>query len=100
MSIKGTQARAARILVQWPRAHVARLARIEEEALGAFETHCQSLDDDAVQRLRLALESGGAVFLPEDSDGGIGVRLKFPSKDVRAIDRMENEGGAYGSDDV
>ncbi len=100
MSIKGTQARAARILVQWPRAHVARLARIEEEVLSAFETNCQPLDAEETQRLRHVLETGGAVFLPEDDDGGMGVRLKFPSKDVRAIDRMENEGGAYGSDDI
>lgn len=100
MTIIGPQARAARALVRWPRDHVARAAGLDEEVLLAFETGGTDLDPDARHRLRLALEAGGAVFLPENRDGGIGVRLKFTTKDVRAIDRMENEGGAYGSDDV
>lgn len=100
MTITGPQARAARVLVQWPRAYVARIADVREEALSAFETGGADLDEDAKRRLYLVLESGGAVFLPEDEDGGVGVRLKFTAKDVRAIDRMENEGGAIGSDDV
>lgn len=100
MTIIGVQARAARILVQWPRDHVARLAGVSEAALQAFETGNGELDAEACHRLRNTLESGGAIFLPEDRNSGIGVRLKFTTKDVRAIDRMENEGGAYGADDV
>ena len=100
MTIIGPQARAARILVQWPRAHVAQKADVSEDDLLAFETGAGTLDADADLRLQKVLESGGAVFLPEDEDGGVGVRLKFTAKDVRALDQMENEGGAYGSDDV
>ena len=51
-------------------------------------------------RLRDALERGGAVFIGEDNSGGLGVRLKFNAKDVRAINRMEGEGGPVGTDDV
>lgn len=51
-------------------------------------------------RLRDALERGGAVFIREDNSGGLGVRLKFNAKDVRAINRMEGEGGPVGTDDV
>jgi hypothetical protein len=40
------------------------------------------------------------VLIPEDSGGGIGVRLRFNSRDVRAINRLEGEGGAVGEDDV
>ncbi|SCW55112.1 hypothetical protein SAMN02927924_01272 [Sphingobium faniae] len=100
MAITGPQARAARILVQWPRDHVARLAELEYEVLSAFETGGGHLDAEALLRLQKALESGGAIFLMDGQGGGIGVRLKFTAKDVRAIDRMENEGGPYGSDDV
>ncbi|OYW88825.1 MAG: DNA-binding protein [Sphingobium sp. 32-64-5] len=100
MIFTGPQARAARVLVQWPRHHVARLANVPEAALTAFETGGMALDEDARQRLCLALESGGAIFLPEDEHGGVGVRLKFTAKDARAVNRMENEGGPVGSDDV
>jgi hypothetical protein len=100
MTITGPQARAARILVQWPREYVARKADLSGEDLLAFETGAGIFDADASLRLRKVLELGGAVFLPEDADGGVGVRLKFTAKDARALDRMENEGGAYGSDDV
>ncbi|BAV63044.1 DNA-binding protein [Sphingobium cloacae] len=100
MAITGPQARAARILVQWPRDHVARLAELESAALSAFETGGGDLDAQALLHLRKALEAGGAVFLAEDEGGGIGVRLKFTVREARAIDRMENEGGPPGSDDV
>ncbi len=100
MTIIGAQARAARALIRLPRDHVARTAGLDEDTLRAFETGDANLDTDTLHRLRVALEAGGAVFLPETREGGIGVRLKFPAKDVRAIDGLENEGGAYGSDDV
>ena len=100
MTITGPQARAARALVQWPRDHTAKTAGLDEQTLRAFETGDAELDPDSLHRLRIALEAGGAVFLPENHDGGIGVRLKFTAKDVRALNRLENEGGAYGSDDV
>ncbi len=100
MTITGREARAARALVQWPRDHVARRAELAEDALAAFETGLADLDSGEKQRLKEALELGGAIFIPEDALGGIGVRLKFTARDVRQIDRLENEGGAHGSDDV
>lgn len=100
MTIAGREARAARALVQWPRDHVARAAGLSEEALAAFETGVADLDPAERRRLKDALEAGGAMFLPEDALGGVGVRLKFTRKDVRQIDRLENEGGPSGSDDV
>lgn len=100
MIYTGPQARAARILVQWPRDHVARLAEVTEAALTAFESGGGELDEAERGRLCAALESGGAIFLAEDENGGVGVRLKFTAKDARAINRMENEGGPVGSDDV
>lgn len=100
MSITGPQARAARALAQWPRDHVARLAGWDETALADFEGGRGDPGEDEKARLRHALEEGGALFLPEDQAGGIGVRLKFTARDVRAINRLEGEGGPVGSDDV
>ena len=100
MTITGPLARAARALVQWPRDHVARLAAIDEAALAEFESGRDDPGDSAKARLRHTLEEGGAMFLPEDHSGGIGVRLKFTAKDAKAINRMEGEGGPVGSDDV
>ncbi|KEZ18606.1 hypothetical protein CP98_02638 [Sphingobium yanoikuyae] len=100
MEISGKLARAARALVEWPRDHVARLAGIDMPMLADFEAGRADPGYDAKARLRLVLEQGGAVFLPEDGEQGAGVRLKFTARDVRAINRMEGEGGPVGSDDV
>lgn len=100
MPISGRLARAARALVKWPRDHVARLSQLDERELADFEAGTADPGEAARIRLKSALESGGAVFLPEDGEWGIGVRLKFTAKDVRAINRMEGEGGNVGDDDV
>lgn len=100
MPITGPLARAGRALVKWPRDHVARLAQLAEKDLAGFEGGTFEPDDAAKARLQGVLESGGVVFLPEDRDYGSGVRLKFTAKDVRAINRMEGEGGSVGDDDV
>lgn len=99
MSITGPQCKAARALVQWPRDHVARLSGLTVEAIRAFERGRIHPGAESVERLRAALESGGAVFIDEN-DLGVGVRLRFNSRDVRALNRLENEGGAVADDDV
>lgn len=100
MPITGPLARAARALVEWPRDHVAQLSQLGERELADFESGASDPGEAARQRLKGALESGGAVFLPENGELGIGVCLKFTAKDVRAINRMEGEGGNVGDDDV
>lgn len=54
-------------------------------------------DLDAVIR---ALETFGAMFIPESEGIGAGVRLKFLRQDVRQIGRLETEGEIVGDDDV
>ena len=100
MSMNGPLARAARALIQWPRSHVAKIAELDEETLARFEAGGSMLAASELTRLRDALERGGAVFIDEDHRAGSGVRLKFNAKDVRAINRMEGEGGPVGTDDV
>lgn len=100
MSITGPQARAARALVEWPRDRVAQLSGVSVETIADFETVRVDPGDAARDAIRAALEQGGAVFIDEDGGDGRGVRLKFARKDARQINRMENEGGPVGDDDV
>ena len=91
---------AARSLVEVPRAHAALAVGVKDEDLAAFEDGIRDLDPDATERLLHYLEECGAVFLPEGQEGGIGVRLRFNARDVRALNRLEGEGGPVGKDDV
>jgi transcriptional regulator with XRE-family HTH domain len=100
MPITSSQCRAARALVQWSREELAEDSGISVEVIADFETGRKNPGKDVLNRLQAALEVGGAVLIPEDSDGGVGVRLRFNSRDVRAINRLEGEGGAVGEDDV
>ncbi len=98
--IDGPLARAARILTQVSLKDVAVQAEIDKAALKDYEKCRDDLTAEQERRLVLALEHYGARFVPDDSDGGYGVRLKFNRLKVRAVERWENEGGTTGADDV
>ncbi len=100
MTITGQQAKAARALIQWSRDHVARLMAISTDQLADFEAGRIPVPENLGVRLQAVLEGGGAVFLEETADRGVGVRLKFPDRDLRPIGRLENEGGPVGDDDI
>lgn len=99
MQLTGPLCRAARALVQWPRAQLASASGIAKPVIRAFETGDVDPGDAARAALTHALETAGAVFLDEDNLGA-GVRLRFTSRDVRQLRRLEGEGGAVGEDDV
>jgi hypothetical protein len=69
---------------------------IEMEAGGSAVLQ-SAAEAESVQR---ALESFGAMFIPEAEGIGAGVRLKFLRQDVRQIGRLEGEGGLVKEDDV
>jgi len=94
------QCRAARVLIHWSSDALAQAAGVEAQTIEAFERGAHALDAATVLRLQSALEQGGAVFIYEDERAGAGVRLKFNRGDVRAIRRLEGEGGPTGEDDV
>lgn len=100
MTLTGPLCRAARVLVQWPRAQLASETGVEKAAIRAFETGDVDPGEEARTKLQHALESAGAVLIPEDHDLGAGVRLRFTARDVKQLRRLENEGGAVGEDDV
>jgi len=99
MQITGPLCRAARALVQWPRAQLATASGVKLKKIRAFETGDVDPGEDAKTALQRALEAAGAVFLDED-DLGAGVRLRFTTRDVKQLRRMEGEGGTVGEDDV
>jgi hypothetical protein len=79
-SLTSAQIRAARALLRWSAAELAReaalgLATIRRAELSDVETSMTTANDLAVRR---ALESAGVEFIDEDGGGGPGVRLRNP----------------------
>ena len=99
MPITGPQCRAARALIQWSREEAAEESGVSIETIADFETGREIPSADVMAKLQASLEQGGAVFIPENG-GGVGGRLKFNRREVRALNRWEGEGGQAGEDDV
>ena len=56
--------------------------------------------EEEAQALVKAFSYYGVVFIPEDDDGGVGVRRKFGQTKVEMIENWEGEGGPVGEDDI
>ena len=78
---------------------MARTASVGVRVIADFENRIADPGDAVKRKLFAALESAGAVFIPENG-GGVGVRLKYARRDVRAVNKWEGEGGTPGDDDV
>jgi transcriptional regulator with XRE-family HTH domain len=75
--VEAAQVRAARALIGWSQAKLAETAGAPVSAINAFETGApNAIANEAVDKIRIALETAGAVFIPKDGGGGIGVRLR------------------------
>lgn len=98
--IAAAQCRAARALLEWTEAQLAEAAAVDVEVIGHLEARFRRPSAGEQQQIRKALEDGGVVFIAENGGGGVGVRLKFSRKEVRAINRWEHEGGTAGEDDI
>lgn len=99
MTITGPQCRAARALVEWTVEQVSERSGIDPSVIADFEQKTADPGADVKRRLLDVLESGGAVFIWENG-GGMGVRLKYARRDVRAVNKWESEGGPAGDDDI
>ncbi|HTM77352.1 MAG TPA: NUDIX domain-containing protein [Devosia sp.] len=93
------QCRAARALVDWSIARLAKESGVSAVQLRAFERG-DGLDPGGLTMIAHAFEDGGAILLPESGGRGAGVRLKFTIQTVKRIDVWENEGGPTAEDDV
>jgi transcriptional regulator with XRE-family HTH domain len=97
--IAAAQCRAARALLEWTELQLAEAANVEIEVVKHLEARFRRPSADQQRQIRKALEDGGVVFIAENG-GGVGARLKFNRKEVRAINRWEHEGGTAGEDDI
>lgn len=97
--IAAAQCRAARALLEWTDVQLAQAAGVELEVIRQLEARFRRPSADHQQQIRKALEDGGVIFIAENG-GGVGARLKFNRKEVRAINRWEHEGGTPGEDDI
>jgi len=100
MIITGPQCRAARALVELSAAQVAQqVGGIDAQVILDFEAKVTNPGTALKRRLFEVLQEAGAVFIPENG-GGVGVRLKYSSRDVRGLNKWEAEGGTVAEDDV
>jgi transcriptional regulator with XRE-family HTH domain len=100
MTITAAQCRAARALADISREMLSEATGIEENLIRAFEKKLGEPDTKIITRLAHQLEAFGAVFIPEDVHGGIGVRLRFTRSEAKRVANLENEGGPVGDDDI
>ena len=76
--VEAAQVRAARALIGWSQAKLAETTGVPVSTINEFETGAPDriANEAAADKIRAALEAAGAVFLPKDDGGGIGVRLR------------------------
>lgn len=92
---------AGRMLTGISQSELAGAAGLPLEMLRLLESNGAAwIPEDESQAVSRALETFGAVIIPEGDGMGAGVRLKFTRQDARQIARLETEGGAARSDDV
>jgi transcriptional regulator with XRE-family HTH domain len=73
----GQQIRAARALLGWSQAQLAKKAEVSDMTIKRFESQQQELFGTVQSSVRIqqALEAGGVVFIDQDDKLGPGVRL-------------------------
>ena len=69
------QCRAARALIGWSRADLAKAAQVSERTITDFERGARSPINASLAALTRALEEAGVEFIPENG-GGPGLRLR------------------------
>ena len=75
--VEAAQARAARALIGWSQTKLAETAGVAVSTINEFETGAPNrIANEALDKMRAALEAAGVVFIPKNGGGGIGVRLR------------------------
>ena len=70
------QLRAARGLLGWTLADLAKEAGVHKNSINAFEIEASDPKRSTLLALERALAKAGVVFIEPDKDGGPGVRLR------------------------
>jgi transcriptional regulator with XRE-family HTH domain len=74
--IEAAQVRAARALIGWSQTKLAEASGVAASIIERFEAGAPDHQaDEAIDKMRAALEAAGVAFIPKNGGGGIGVRL-------------------------
>jgi len=74
-AISAAQLRAARGLLGWSQGDLAKAANVGRATIADFETGKREPYQRTLDDMRVALETAGVEFTPENG-GGVGVRLR------------------------
>lgn len=74
MPITSAQVRGARAMLNITQEEVATRASLKRVAVARFETGVTDPHDSTLERIQLALEEAGAVFI--ETDAGVGVIVR------------------------
>jgi transcriptional regulator with XRE-family HTH domain len=74
--VEAAQVRAARALIGWSQTKLAETAGVSLSIVERFEAGApEPVADEAIAKMRAALEAVGVVFIPRNG-GGAGVRMR------------------------
>jgi transcriptional regulator with XRE-family HTH domain len=74
--VEAAQVRAARALIGWSQTKLAETAGVSLSIVERFEAGApEPVADEAIAKMRAALEAVGVVFIPKNG-GGAGVRMR------------------------
>ena len=87
MILHGEQIRAARSLLGWNQAKLAKNAGVAHMTIRRFEAHEGPVSGNisSLTRVQDALEKAGIQFIPPDEWGSFGVRLNRKQKSKNKI---------------
>ncbi|RAX39820.1 helix-turn-helix transcriptional regulator [Rhizobium tropici] len=74
-----SQVRAARGLLNLTQQGLAEISQVSLRTIVQLEQGDKEPSRSIAQTLKLSLEAAGVEFIPENGDGGVGVRLKKTS---------------------
>lgn len=73
--ITAEQCRAGRALIDWSQVELSERSRIAKKTIADFERGHRAYHPKTSHAVKVALESHGVIFIPENG-GGVGVRLR------------------------
>lgn len=80
MTISPAQCRAARALLRWSQDELHQRSKVAQRTIADFERAARTPFERTLNDLQEAMEAGGIVFLPENDEGGEGVRFEKQPK--------------------
>jgi transcriptional regulator with XRE-family HTH domain len=76
VAINASQSRAARALLGWSRQTLAEASLVASRTIIDFERGARRPHTRTLADIGRAFEDAGVIFIDEDDDAGVGVRLR------------------------